>query len=115
MILSDRFMDSSVAYQGYGRGVPISFIESVHKEILNGIRPDMTFLFDLPVSISLSRLKDKDRIERYGEKFFARVRKGYLTLAKKEENRFIILDGEKNVETLADEVFTTIINRIEEC
>lgn len=43
MILSDRFMDSSVAYQGYGRGVPISFIESVHKEILNGIRPDMTF------------------------------------------------------------------------
>jgi len=43
------------------------------------------------------------------------VRKGYLTLAKKEENRFIILDGEKNVETLADEVFTTIINRIEEC
>lgn len=115
VILSDRFMDSSVAYQGYGRGVPISFIESVHKEILNGVRPDMTFLFDLPVSISLSRLKDKDRIERYGEKFFARVRKGYLTLARKEENRFIILDGKKSVETLADEVFTTIINHIEEC
>lgn len=113
IVISDRYADSSVAYQGYGRGVPISFIDYVHKNILNKAIPDLTFLIDLPVSLSLSRLINRDRIEKYGEEFFARVREGYLDIAGKNKKRFVIIDGSKTINDLSNEVFSITMGAIE--
>jgi len=93
IVISDRFIDSSVAYQGYGRGVSIDFINDVHNFILEGVVPDLTFLIDITPATSFARLKDIDRIEKMGVEFLKIVREGYLTLAEKEK-RFIVIDGE---------------------
>ncbi|MEF3245582.1 MAG: dTMP kinase, partial [Caldisericaceae bacterium] len=78
IVLSDRFAESSIAYQGFGRGVDLDFIERVHNEILLNTYPDLIFLIDIPVKVALNRLESKDRIEKSGEDFLQRVRNGYL-------------------------------------
>ncbi len=94
IVISDRFCDSSLAYQGYGRGVSIEFINRVHEFILNGLLPDITLLFDVSPEVGMKRIRVSDRIEREGIQFLEKVRKGYLEIAKKEK-RFVIINGEK--------------------
>jgi len=111
IVISDRFHDSSVAYQGYGRRVPLDFISKVHKEILEGIEPDVTILVDVPVSIGINRLKSKDRIEKMGVNFLENVRKGYFELAK-ENKRFVVVDGTLKIETIANTIFDIIYGKL---
>ena len=89
-VVSDRFMDSSIAYQGGGRQLDKKFIISLTK-YLNLPQPNLTLLFDLPVEISLSRVKargDLDRFEKEELEFHKRIRSAYLDLAKSNNNRF---------------------------
>ncbi len=111
VVISDRFLDSSVAYQGYGRGVSLDFISHVHAFILNGTLPDLTVLFDVPPETGLGRIDISDRIERAGIEFLAAVRKGYLEIAKKEK-RFVIINGEASKEEVAKEMIKEISRRI---
>ena len=92
IVVADRFLDSTVVYQGYGNGIGIKFIKSVGNAVVRGIRPDLTFIFDLGVKKGLSRAgKNKDRIESRSLDYHQRVRNGYLAIARREPRRIKVI------------------------
>ena len=103
-VVSDRYLDSSLAYQGFGRGLPLPWLLEVAKEATLGLTPRFTFLLDLPPEEALRRVKDPDRLEREGLAFFQRVREGYLFLAEKEPHRLVVLDATESVEAVAQRI-----------
>ena len=103
-VVSDRYLDSSLAYQGFGRGLPLPWLLEVAKEATLGLTPRLTFLLDLPPEEALRRVKDPDRLEREGLAFFQRVREGYLFLAEEEPHRFVVLDATESVEAVAQRI-----------
>ena len=107
VVISDWFYDSSVAYQGYGRGVSLDFINYVHKEILGNLLPDITILVDVFPQVGLSRLKGTDRIERAGIKFQEKVRNGYFKLAEQRQ-RFFIVNGMETKEVVHNEIIRVV-------
>ena len=105
-VVSDRFMDSSIAYQGGGRQLGKKLIISV-AEYLNLPQPDLTLLFDLPVETSLSRVKARgelDRFEKEELEFHKRIRNTYLDLAKNNSNRIKIIDSSQKIESMLNNV-----------
>ena len=101
IILCDRHTDSSVAYQGYGRQLPVERIKQLNDIAVNGRYPDLTLVYDVDVETSMSRVgKEKDRMESAGTEFFNRVRNGYLEIAKQEPERVKVLDARKSIEDL---------------
>ena len=105
-VVSDRFMDSSIAYQGGGRQLGKKLIISV-AEYLNLPQPDLTLLFDLPVETSLSRVKARgelDRFEKEELEFHKRIRNTYLDLAKNNSNRIKIIDSSEKIESMLNNV-----------
>jgi dTMP kinase len=114
IVISDRYMDSTIAYQGYGRKIDLKLLEKLNEIATLGIKPDLTFLIDLPEEISFNRLKDKilDRIESEEIEFYKRVRFGYIEIARNEPLRFIILDGTMELQTLKQKVFEIAENLI---
>jgi dTMP kinase len=92
-ILCDRFLDSTIAYQGYGNGVDIDFIKKIGQFITQSVKPDLTLLFDIDAKTGLSRIKrSKDRIERRAIAYHNRVRRGYLRLAQSEPLRIKLIE-----------------------
>ncbi len=117
VVLSDRFMDASIAYQGYGRKVDLKWVERLNRLASNGIKPDITFLLDCPSDMGLKRalqrnqrLKNKkgDRFEREQIEFHRRVRRGYLALAKKEPQRVKIIDTRQGEEKVFERIRTIV-------
>jgi len=114
-VISDRFHDSSTAYQGFGRGIPLETIKQIHNLAVGETIPDITFLLDISVeemekrkfSRLRSQQKEPDRIETSDIDFFNRVRDGYLFLSKKEE-RFKVIDGSKSI----DDIHNKIVNEL---
>ncbi|MBF0479616.1 MAG: dTMP kinase [Candidatus Omnitrophica bacterium] len=105
IILCDRFMDSTVAYQGYGNGVDIEQIYEIGNFATGGVSPDLTFIFDLDAEKGLARIKrQKDRIEQRKMDYHKRVRLGYLAIAKKEPQRVKMLDATRTKENLQQEI-----------
>ncbi|HOK80105.1 MAG TPA: dTMP kinase [bacterium] len=91
VIVLDRFMDSTVAYQGYGRGIPLELINLAHEIILKGIKPDITFLIDVPASVLRREVKkNPDRLEK-SIAFQEKVRHGYLNIHRAEPERVKII------------------------
>ena len=112
IVISDRFHDSSTAYQGYGRGLSVEFIDKLNNFVVNNSFPDITFFIDLPITeIEKRKLncrkEDLDRIESSELEFWQKVRTGYHKIAKKE-SRFCIIDGTKSIE----EIHLNIIDAI---
>ena len=111
-VISDRFHDSSTAYQGYGRGIPLDAIMKVHQLAIGDTIPDVTFFIDIPVGIANERKKKKskvklDRIELADIEFYNRVRSGYLEIARQEE-RFKVIDGTQNIETIQNQIISEL-------
>ena len=105
VVLCDRFYDSTVAYQGYGRGIDIRQIKRLNLLAVGDTRPDLTFLVDIDYKTSLlRRKKGEDRLESESRAFFNRVRKGFLEIARKEKRRIHVLDGRNSVEEIFEEV-----------
>ena len=101
VILCDRFLDSTVAYQGYGNGVNIEKIKNIGEFVTQGFYPDLTFLFDLNVEEGFARInRSKDRIEQRGLDYHSRVRSGYLEIAKSEPDRVKLIDARKSKEEI---------------
>lgn len=101
IVLCDRHTDSSVAYQGYGRGLDIDRINKLNDIATNGRKPDLTFVFDIDVETSMKRIgKEKDRMESAGIDFHNRVRNGYLELAKNEPKRIVVIDASQSIENI---------------
>lgn len=111
VVISDRFADASVAYQGGGRGLGAELVESLNKIVTGGVEPDVTFLFDLEPASGLSRLSGRrdrperlDRIEREALSFHGRVRDAYLALAARWPSRFVVLDAGREPGEIAEQV-----------
>jgi dTMP kinase len=111
-VISDRFHDSSTAYQGYGRGIAIEVVQSIHQLAIGDTVPDLTFFIDIPVGIANERRKKKskgklDRIELADIEFYNRVRTGYLEIARQEE-RFKVIDGTQTIETIQNQIISEL-------
>ena len=105
-VILDRFTDSTLAYQGYGRGLDLSLIRALNEFSCGGIKPDITFLLDIEPSRALERLGEKTRFEESG--FLEKVREGFLTIAKEEPHRVVVI----NSNAPKEEVFTHIIRTL---
>ncbi len=111
IVLCDRHTDSSVAYQGYGRGLDIEEINMLNRMATRHRKPDLTIIFDIDIETSMSRVgKDTDRMESSGVEFFNSVREGYLTLAKMEPHRVKVVDANRP----ADEISRDVIKLFDE-
>ena len=116
-VVSDRFMDSTIAYQGFGRGFDIEKIIEINAFAVGECVPDVTFLLDIDVDTSLNRMEqrsksnqhDLDRFEREDREFHEAVREGYLQLARRWPNRFCVLDSGAPEEEVSDKIW----NRVE--
>ena len=113
-VISDRFHDSSTAYQGYGRGIPIEVILNIHKLAIGDTLPDITFFIDIPVEVAHQRSKKKslenlDRIERSEDEFYNKVRAGYKQLAG-SESRFRTIDGMEDIRMINKRIINEIEN-----
>lgn len=111
-VISDRFHDSSSAYQGYGRGISQDVIFSINNLAIGKSVPDITFFIDIPVDVAEQRrqkssIDNLDRIENSNEDFFYRVREGYLKLAEREK-RFKVVNGTENVEVIHKKIINEI-------
>ena len=96
IIICDRFVDSTLAYQVYGKKVESKFIETIHKYILQNIRPDITFLLTVKANKASSRLKKrkiKNRYDKFSKNFYQNAQKAFIRLAKKNKKRYFIFDN----------------------
>ncbi len=113
IVLCDRHTDSTIAYQGYGRGVNIDELKNLNNIATGGRKPDLTIVFDIDVQTSQARVgEEKDRMESAGVEFFERVRKGYLEIAKREPERVKVVDSMRTIEEIHNEVVELIENAI---
>ncbi len=119
VVLCDRYTDSTLAYQGYGRGIDLQFLRRLNEFADRGVQPDLTFLLDCPVELGLSRTaqrylkiasgeKREDRFEHEKLEFHRKVRAGFLELARADSRRFRVVDAARSVEDVAQEIRTVI-------
>ena len=113
MVLTDRFTDSTLAYQGYGRGLGEEVVLQLDSIACRGLKPDLTFLFDIDLETSLRRRSARnvlgsDRMDSQAAEFYERVRGGYLAIATREPERFAVIDGRPDVEAVAAAVWARI-------
>lgn len=111
-VISDRFHDSSIAYQAFGRGINLSFVEELQQFVIGKAIPDITFFIDTPIDEIVKRKAtvkkiQLDRIERSTIDFYEKVREGYLYLAKKEK-RFVIVDGLLSIQKIHEIILSKI-------
>jgi len=117
MVLCDRFHDSTVAYQGYGRGLNLKSFESIITYSIKPYTPDLTFLLTISPATVVDRLDQrkeqsaKDRLDIESIKFFERAAKGYQKLASEEPERFVCLDGEQEIEVIHQQIISELQDR----
>ena len=105
IVLCDRHTDSTVAYQGYGRQLDIEQIKKLNEIAVNGLKPDLTIVFDIDIETSMQRVgKTKDRMESAGMDFFNRDRNGYLAIANEEPNRVKVINSADTIEEIHNQV-----------
>ncbi len=106
IVICDRFTDSTLAYQGYGGGMSLSWIRTLNHRATGGIKPRLTVLLDLPVEEAITRRgPEADRMEKRNLRYHRRVRNGYLDLARREPQRFSVLDATGAAEAQAEEIW----------
>ena len=134
VVVADRYADSTTAYQGYGRRVPLRYIRNANELATGGLWPDITVLFDAPLDVALNRARtqgslreehqepagldraaesDKQRFERIGASFHRRVGAAYLKLAVQEPQRWVVLDAAQPAESLAELVWRHVAERLD--
>ena len=117
VVLMDRFIDSSVAYQGYGRGLSVEAIEWLNQFATDGLKPDLTLYFDLDVEEGLARIarnheREVNRLDLEGLELHQKVRQGYLALAEKEPERIVKIDASQPFEAVLADVLTILEKRL---
>ena len=110
-VISDRFTDATYAYQSGGKYVDMKKITILKNWVHQDLKPDLTLLFDLPIDISMSRLKENgnlDKFEKESKDFHMRIRDTYLALAKKESSRFKIINSNQNINIIEKEIYLVL-------
>jgi dTMP kinase len=108
LVLCDRFADSTVAYQGYGRGLDLEMIAAVNAAATSGLVPDLSVLLEIPVQDARARLTEGDYLEREDEAFHERVRGGFLAVAEAEPARFVVVDATRDRDEITDAIWDRI-------
>ena len=109
IVLCDRHTDSTVAYQGYGRGLDLEQIHKLNKIATSGLKPDLTIVLDVDVETSQKRVgSEKDRMESAGIEFFERVRQGFLEIAKQEPERVKVVDSTQSIQEIHQEILELV-------
>ena len=109
IVICDRHTDSSVAYQGYGRGLDIDRINMLNNIATSGLKPDLTIVLDADVETSQARVgSEKDRMESAGIEFFERVRQGFLEIAKQEPDRVKVVDSKQSIEDIHKQILELV-------
>ena len=117
IIICDRFVDSTMAYQVYGKGVKKDFINSIHREILKNVKPTMTFILICNISKAMKRLnkrKQKNRYDKFSKSFYSKVQKSFIKIANSNKKKYIVLDNYKDtaeVEKVIFNKFMKLINK----
>ena len=114
VVICDRFIDSTIAYQVYGKKINPNFINNIHKYILNGLKPDITFLLKVSKNSSKKRLKkrkNKNRYDNFSQSFYTKVQNSFVKIAKMKKNYFIF-DSSKNNNELEEVIFGIIKKRL---
>ena len=116
IVISDRFGDAMVAYQGNGRGLDLELIHHLNRVATDGLVPDLTIVLDLSVEVgrerTLHRRRSRDRLEMEDFEFHQRVRDGYLTIAREEPHRVKVIDSEQNFKLVRDEIRELVTRHI---
>jgi dTMP kinase len=111
VVLCDRYYDSTTAYQGYGRGIPLEVIDAINRYAVGGLVPDVTFFLDIPIREIEKRIysakTNKDRMESSGIEFYERTRNGFLQIAK-VESRYCVIDGLQPIDDMHEQVWQHI-------
>jgi dTMP kinase len=111
VVITDRFVDSSLAYQGAGRTIPMDDVRSISRWATQGLQPDLTVLLDLPPEVGLARARGRaaaDRLESESLDFHQRVRRTFNALAEAEPDRYLVLDARRPPDELAADIRTRI-------
>ena len=108
VVICDRFADSSLAYQGYARGIDVETVQMLNDFATRGLKPDLTILLDVSARVGLKRTRGADRLSSEGIAFHVAVREGYLSIADAEPDRFVVIDAARN----QDEVLRLALDAI---
>jgi dTMP kinase len=123
IVLCDRFIDASVAYQAYGLGIDIELVKAINRFASSGLQPTRTYLLDVPVEVSKGRLLQRsldsaqaplDRIEQKGFEYHNRVREGFHQIAKEEPKRIVVIDAHRTEDEIAADIFTDFKRLLED-
>jgi len=112
IVLCDRFSDSTLVYQGYGRGLDLDELRTLNRIATAGLEPELTLLIDVPAEVGLARVSQKDRLDGEPIEFHRRVRDGFLAEAAREPGRWRILDGSQCPEAVARVALDTITAKL---
>jgi dTMP kinase len=113
IVVCDRFMDSTRAYQAFAGGCSMAFIDMLEQQIVGPTRPDLTLIFDLSPELGLARAKGtEDRFERKGMAFHRKLRDGFLAIAKAEPQRCIIINAAQDIEAVAETIWSAVEQRL---
>ena len=115
LVICDRFVDSTFAYQVYGKGVNKKFIDNIHKQILGKIKPDITFVLKANISKALQRLKKrkiKNRYDKFSKKFYNKAQKAFIRIAKKNKKNYYILDNSENDKKIEKNILKIVEKKI---
>lgn len=115
IVICDRFTDSTIAYQGYGRRLDLDLVERVSKTSALSLKPEITILLNLPVKLALSRLEKrsgKTRMDEEPVEFHERVRHGYISIAQKEPKRVRVVNAAREVDEIQEEIRAIVLERL---
>ena len=108
-VVADRYADSTLAYQGGGRGLSVNSLDMINEFGTYTLKPDLTFFMDISVDIANSRMRvEKDRIEKEGNDFQQRVRDQYLKLSEEDSDRVVVINGDKSIDEIKADIWTHI-------
>ena len=115
IVICDRFSDSTLAYQVYGKNVDKGLVNSVHKYILGDLKPDLTFILKVNISKALQRLKDrkkKNRYDKFSKNFYIKVQKAFLKIARKNQKRYLVLDNSKDSNVIEKLILKKLLSKL---
>ena len=115
IIICDRFIDSTFAYQVYGKKVEKKLIDVIHKYILNKVKPDITFLMKVNISKAFLRLKkrkNKNRYDKFSRSFYINAQKAFITLAKNNKNKYYIYDNSSDDQNLEQKILKVVLSKL---
>ena len=117
IVLCDRFYDSTIAYQGYGRGLDLETVRRVIAFAVGDTRPDLTIVLHVPIDVSEARrkareAKQRDRMEELDRKFFERVEAGFKAIAAAEPKRVRVLDATESIERVQEQIWSLVLSAV---